>query len=200
MEASILSCNSQRILEKMFIVAIWFLTTGCRHRIRLPLIVATDDLSVKYDLLKLEGNLSVANSLVKHKIIKKRVNIWFVTYLVEECKRWHLKGDENISESQPIANEILRVLVYKPVFWIPCFHMSHCCGMESWKHIVAVWHTRVIYVQNIKQTLSGFCTTSAHMTISIAASRLGARPHRQADCRSSRTFATGSPGHTLCWE
>lgn len=42
--------------------------------------------------------------------------IQFVTYLVEECKRWHLKGDENISESQPITNKISTLLMYKPVF------------------------------------------------------------------------------------
>lgn len=47
-------------------------------------------------------------------------------------------------------------------------------------------------------TLSGRCTTKVHMTSSIAVIRLGVRPHRQADCRSSRTLATGSPGHTLC--
>ena len=49
-------------------------------------------------------------------------------------------------------------------------------------------------------TLSGRCSSKVHMTSSIADSRLGTRPQRQADCRSSRTFATGSPGHTLCCE
>lgn len=61
MEASILSGNNHHILEKVFIVAICILTTGCRHRMKWPLTLAADsDLSVKSHLLKIKGNLAVA--------------------------------------------------------------------------------------------------------------------------------------------
>lgn len=60
------------------------------------------------------------------------------------------------------------------------------------------WISQCVCVyDNIGFTLSGRCSIKVHMTSSIAVRRLGARPQRQADCRSSRAFATGSPGHTL---
>lgn len=57
--------------------------------------------------------------LIKYKLIKNVTNEKsfkvFLTDLVEECKTWHLKGD-NISKSQPATIKILKLLIDKPVF------------------------------------------------------------------------------------
>lgn len=105
------------------------------------------------------------------------------------------------------------IAVYRPIFWDLCFHMSHCCGMVSWEkpgkhesylnwstgsHRQYVNHTMQCEQMILSLTLTGLCNIKVHITSSMAAIRLGARPHRQADCRSSRAFATGSPGQTLC--
>lgn len=58
--------------------------------------------------------------LLKSKFIKNVTNERsfkvFVTHLVEARKIWHLKGDDRISESQPVAIEIAKWLRYEPVF------------------------------------------------------------------------------------
>ena len=56
-----------------------------------------------------------------------------------------------------------------------------------------------VYNRSSFHTFSKLWQMRVHMTSSIAVSRLGMRPQRQAECRSSSTFATGSPGHTLCY-
>lgn len=115
-----------------------------------------------------------------------------ITYLSEECSGQHLSSESSASIWATVEG------------WLPASTKTEREKSVFGKYQSCLHEYTFIYFKGgqliFKEapTLSRPCVSKTHMSSSMAVRRLGMWWLLHAAWRSSRTWATASPGHTLC--